>query len=546
VPGKRNILAIDVDPNRLGVAEATVTDAGVVVTGWRSFERPASVDFDDAGAVGRWMRVELDRAGMSASRALLSMPRGDVVLKRLSLPGSGGPEDAELGGMVRLQMARQLTMAPASASIDYTTPASEDAVMSALPDAEGASAVAVGPAVSVMAGAMPGDRVDWCRGVCEAAGLKLRRIALRCYGVAGLLADLSQRRAGALLGVCAGASSVEFVVVEDGQLTFARAIDAPRAVGEAETAGYAERIAVEAKRTWMSHRSTRGIGDAELVVALGSDDGARQLGQQCGGQLERPWEVARLPGAVRLDATVPGEDAPAMHALAGLLLEEIGERRTLDFANPRRAPDLAAARRRNLLGAALGIILLAGGLYVAADRALAGLDDRLDGARMKQAELKARLDGLHAQHARLSHLEQWRKVRVDWLSYLGVLHEQVPASDQAILDGITGKIMDADVLFTLKGARYQEGTWGVRQSATISMDGKAVGRSVAADLRGRLLGLGFDAVESKGPDVPDRFQFALTTSQPAPVKPKVEGSTSGAGPAKPGAGTASGGKGGSS
>ena len=529
MPGKQSVIAIDVDRERFGVAEAVVSDRSVTVSSWRSFERPSAVSFDDALAVGRWLRVELDRAGVKASKAILAMPRGDVVLKRLSLPGAGTTNDAEVGGMVRLQMARQLTMSSTGAAIDYTAPVADGAAAAA----DGAVAESGAPGVSVMAGAMPADRVEWCRGLCEGAGLKLKRIALKCYGVAGLLADLSQRRAGALLGVCAGATSVEFVVVEEGNLTFARAIDAPRALGEPESAGYAERVAVEAKRTWMSHRSTRGGGDAEMVVALGSDDSARQLAQQCGAQLERPSQLAQLPATVELQTTVPAEDVPAMHALAGLLLEELGGRRTLDFANPRRAPDLGAARRRNLLAGALGLILLAGGSYIAADRALTGYDERLDQSRTRETELRAKLEDLHAQHARLNHFEQWQKARVDWLAYVGVLNEQLPEAGQVILDGMDGKLADADVVFTPKGSRYQDGLWSMRQSAVFSMDGKSVGRSVSADLRGRLLGLSFDAVESKGPDVPDRFQFVLTTSQSTPAKAKPETAGGSQAPSKP-------------
>ena len=215
-----------------------------------------------------------------------------------------------------------------------------------------------------------------------------------------------------------------------------------------------------------------------------------------------------------------------------VLLEELGGRRTLDFANPRRAPDLGAARRRNLLAAALGVILLGGGGYFAADRALSGLGDKLDAARTKEAELRSQIETLHAQHARLNHIDQWQRARVDWIAYLGVLHEQIPAAGQAILDGMDGKLVGADVTFAAKGSRYQDGAWGLHQSAVFSMDGRAVGRSVSAEMRGKLLDLGFDAVESKGPDVPDRFQFVLTTSQPTPGKPKPDGSA--APPAAPG------------
>src|SRR2546421_341402 len=72
--------------------------------------------------------------------------------------------------------------------------------------------------VGVLAGAMPADRVRWWREIASGAGLNLRRIGLRCAGGAALLAELSQRRAGPIMGVSVGAGSTEFVIVEDGQM----------------------------------------------------------------------------------------------------------------------------------------------------------------------------------------------------------------------------------------------------------------------------------------------------------------------------------------
>src|SRR5262249_10216465 len=81
---------------------------------------------------------------------------------------------------------------------------------------------------TVLSGALQGDRLDWRRAVARGAGIRLGRVALKSAGAAALLAELSQRRGGAVLGIALGCGSTEFVIVEDGQLVFARATDLVR------------------------------------------------------------------------------------------------------------------------------------------------------------------------------------------------------------------------------------------------------------------------------------------------------------------------------
>ena len=59
----------------------------------------------------------------------------------------------------------------------------------------------------------------------RAAGLKPVRLALKCDAIAALLADITQRRDGPALGVCVGASSTEFVVIERGRIEAARILN---------------------------------------------------------------------------------------------------------------------------------------------------------------------------------------------------------------------------------------------------------------------------------------------------------------------------------
>src|SRR5690606_25848000 len=96
---------------------------------------------------------------------------------------------AELPGMVRLQMLRQLTVSPDTASIDF-------AEIPSAGSGHGAN-LAQPSGLTVLSGALQGDRLEWRRAVAAGAGIKLGRVALKSAGAAALLAALSQRRGGA-------------------------------------------------------------------------------------------------------------------------------------------------------------------------------------------------------------------------------------------------------------------------------------------------------------------------------------------------------------
>src|SRR5256885_2265683 len=86
------------------------------------------------------------------------------------------------------------------------------------------------------------------RGGAAAAGGRSERRGLSSAGVAALLAGVAQRHSGPIMGVAVGSRAVEFVVIEDGQMGFARSADLGAA--DAGEGGLAQRTAVEAKRTW--------------------------------------------------------------------------------------------------------------------------------------------------------------------------------------------------------------------------------------------------------------------------------------------------------
>jgi hypothetical protein len=522
----RTLIAIDLDGDRLGAVCASVVGSKVRVRSWRRARRPERVDPADAAAVGGWIADELRQADMPRAGVVWAVHRGEVVLKRISLPRGDTGKAADLAGMVRLQMARQMTVPMEGTAIDYV-PIAEDGRF-----VEEGEAVPGGSSVTVLAGALPGDRFGWLRLMAGAAGLKFSRIGLRASGAAALLGEASRARSGPILGVVPGLSTTEFVIVADGRLVFARAAEVGLPESVEDLDGYAEKVVIEARRTWMSYRVGRDSGEVEAVAVVGEGRIAEVVGKRCGEALEMPVERFRLPAAIELPERLSELDRCLLSPLAGLIGEAVIAQPTLDFASPRRAPDLAARRRQRLLLSTLGVIVFGGGLYVAAGYELGRLASRVETAKDKRANLERKYMEFLLQDARLKNVESWRQPRIDWLAHARWLSAQLPDPRDAQLDELSGD-MNAGVTFvTTPDLSYSKGRFSSFQEARLVLKGRVAQRDIANSIRGRLMASESYRVDSPGPDVPDAFDYVLITedTDPSTRPPAPKGPEAGSSP----------------
>ncbi|MBM4108609.1 MAG: hypothetical protein FJ255_07325 [Phycisphaerae bacterium] len=500
-------IAVEIDARRFSALGAVVSPAGVDVRAWCSAPRPEDVPADDAEAMGAWAARELDAAGIRRAPALVCVPRSDVVLKTISLPrgDAGQIAPAELLAMVRLQMSRQLTVMAEGAPIDFAD----------------LSARAAGGDPSqqhVLAAALPADRMAWMRRWCDAAGLKLAGTGLRSVGAAGLAVGVASRSAGSALVVTLGPSAVEFGVVCDACLTSARAADLPRPTSREQAEGFIERVLVEARRTAMALKP--GPAGLDVAVVVGDDPLSHAVATRLGEALGAPASTVGLPPTVGAPASMPDDVRAALAPLFGLLADRAVARATVDFVNPRRAPDRRARIRQLGLAALFALIVLGGAAYLVADRRLAALDREIAAL----AEQHRTLSGEYARHlldhARLSHAEAWTSGRVDWIAHLRRVSDLAPDPGQGKFEALSG-VLRSNPVYTprARGARYPDGAWSALPQITFDMAGKVASRAIAAGFRGRLVADASYRVESGSPDVDDRFDLTAISSSPRPVAP---------------------------
>lgn len=531
---------IDLDHERLSFVSGLVAPGRVRVEAWGSLARPSGVDAADGAALGSWVGEQLRSrgisSGISAGRVVVCVPRGNVVMKRLSFPGLGSHEDPDLVEMVRLQMTRQMPMRVEGTAIDFVPlrrPAAEGERGS---EGDGGSGdgEAEGAGVSVLACALPGDRVAWCMGVARAAGLRLSELTLRASGAATLMAQAGEGIAAPVMGISIGWSSVEFLVVRDGEIVFVRSADVSLS-GEEDAAAYAQRVGVEAKRTWMAYRVSSGSEEPAGVSVVGGGEVAQAVAEECGRALDLPASAIEVPGVVEFapegeSSRMPdAAEATAQAPLVGLMVARGSDRAVFDFAHPRRAPDRSAALRRRVLLGMLGAIVVVGGGVV-----LAHLEVSRARAEVRRAEREAReWWGRLAEHqrvdARLRHLERWLDADVDWLGHWTRISQSMPAPPEARLDSLRGSLGEPEVRFQPAGSgsarTYAGSKWDLRLEASFTVSGWLSSRSVGNQFRERLVADPTYRVRSKGTDTESRFDMDLFTDQRAPVVVGAEGAT---------------------
>ncbi len=534
------ITVIDLDHERLSFVSGTVAPGKVRVARRGSAVRPAGVDSGDAKALGSWAGEQLRAAGVAAGKVLVCVPRGNVVMKRLAFPGLESHADPDLVAMVRLQMTRQMPMKVEGTTIDFvplerallTTPGASrgDGAGAAAGGSGMGSGGAEGPGLEVLACALPGDRLAWCRGVAEAADVRLEWLSLRASGAATLLAQAGYGLEGPVLGVSIGWSSVEFVVVRDGEIVFVRSADVPLA-DDVDAASYSERVAVEAKRTWMAYRVSQGAADVESVAVVGGGRLARDVATRCGEAMELSSATVELPcfvedergegddEAARAGAARSAAAEAALAPLIGLMVAQASDRPVIDFAHPRQPPDVGAGMRRLVLLGVLGAITVIGGGLVLADMRVR--DTR---AAAKRAETEARewggrvVDHMRAD-ARLRHIEQWLQADVDWVAHWSKISDTMPRPPEALLDSLGGSLT-AEVVFQPGGTgssrTYANSRWNLDMQAVLHATGRLANRMIGNEFRERLVADPTYVVESRGADTENRFDMDLLTRRSSP------------------------------
>ena len=492
----RNVIAIDIGRRRLRALLAARGRSKLVVKRVLVEPVPENLDTKDAQAVGSWLGRCLRNAKFPKEKATIAISRERVGLKRITLPTI---VDDELPDMTRMALGRDLPFDADTAVIDFITLQRDET------------------STTVLAVAIPEAVLEFEKALAAAAGLGIDRISLRSMGSAALLGSLNARPGDGALAVDITGEGVEFSVVVDGTIRFARAADLPPL---GDDTGTANAVVTETRRTWMSYRTVEDSNDVHSAVVMGDRDICRTAAGPIGEMLNVPTEVLDEHRLIKRNQQVMDGVWP----LAGLLLEPTLGVQSIDFAKPRKAPDLAARKRQRVL-AVVGVLLI--GIFAAWTIGKTRLQtlERLEATLAEQCQdLLPQRQRFKRDALKLQHLKHWQEAHVDWLDHLVHLGAVAGSSDQLVLDSWTGTLDFRGVTYD-QGKKTKKPRWYTPMPIKIVLDGEANNRMTADAFRDALVRGKLYMLRSAGPDTAGgrrlsyKFNYRLAgTADTPPIK----------------------------
>ncbi len=458
------ILALEWDAREVRVAVANARGADVLLEQAFAIELGHDDDqvSDEAASqvIASALATALEQRNVSGGDALVALGRSSIELRVLSLPPAPPEERPDL---VRFQAMQAFTNIEDRWPLDFVELEESD------------------EAISVLAATISPDVVQQVRDVCEAGKLSPQCLVLRPFAAASLLrnSEGGSDLQACTLAVDLMADEADLTVMTDGHVVFMRTVRLPSRTAERPQF---RALLGELRRTIGAAQNQLDGRKIERIVVFGDQANYVELERLIRESLRLDVAFFNPLDAVRLARECkrqPPEHPGRFASLLGMLVDQAGGvQHAVDFLHPRRRPEPPSQLRRNVLIAAVGILVVAGSLLT-----VWGGFHRLD----------AQIAELGAEAARLEKQVQIEQVlikRVDavnvftdgditWLDELRRTSRRLPDADKAILDEvIIGVHLPRGGVMTLKGR--------VREASMISEfeDSLRYGDNVVAGSQG--------------------------------------------------------------
>ena len=394
-------IAIDLTPGSIFVVAGSARSGHAKIEQALSWteadgEAPPPLTGDTAKRIGETLRDKLKAAGIANAPVLVSVGRGRVILKELRYPVV---PDAEEPAIVKFQAMKELSDTADDMVLDYS-PLSNGAAE----DERRSMAVVIRKELFAAIQQM----------LPAAANLKLVAVTPRPYAIAaGLTRAFAtgavpppESRIEAVAALLLGPAGGEFTVARGGEVIFTRDVPGPVATSEPMLLGEVRR------NLTMYAGSAPGHPVQGLYVAEASGGWAGRLGAALGLPVH-----AYDP----LNGSVPEVAEPLRGRFAGaaglLAVKAVGEF-PINFAAPRQPVVSKDPKRKQLLVAALGVMLFLICLGAYGYLALSSADDRIAMLEAEKGDLENRVKQLEPDAKRLDAANKWKARGVNWLDEL--------------------------------------------------------------------------------------------------------------------------------
>jgi Tfp pilus assembly PilM family ATPase len=360
---KRRLVAVDVDGRILRLVLIHPGNRQTRIDRMLSLPLPDDVEPTDAQAIGRFLGQALRDLKFRGAGLLMSVPRGQAVLKPLSLP-PGTPRE-EMPSMVRFQVDKELPFRPEEAVIDFAVESHFDA----------AGDTANPHGIDVLAAAVRLPVVDYYRKLAEAAGASLLRLGLRPYAnVCCLRACQADASANlALVHLSGEEAEIDVLAGESMALSRSVGINVPASPTDQQKRSAATALAIDVVRSLQGFEAIERSSGIERIIVAGGTGLEDQLVEELSRRSSRPCQRLDVIGGLGLNREV--QSAGAFVPALGLSLGHgRGESLPFDFLNPKRPPVHRDTRKTRMQVAALIAMLALLGAVLGMNHYLGQLD----------------------------------------------------------------------------------------------------------------------------------------------------------------------------
>lgn len=434
--------------------------------GWIDEAIPEELDDKERA---EWLRAAFKDSGMPSGKVLLVLPRREAVLLQLEIDVPADASTADLHGMARVRLGTQSTIDAQKCVMDVVHTTGNSYTLCAV----------------------PGDVADRTREELRAAGRSIAGMTTRSAGL-GVMAGAQAVQ----MVVLAGEREVELAVVSGGVPIMTRQLNR-----NGDMHGDAAKIVSEAHRADTSARMLTGIEPCSRILL--HTDGA--IGPELKSQMSKELSIP-IEKFEPSSRGVPAEIWPLM------ALAQAGGDVVLNLRRVMPARGLAVPAVRVSIGlTALAAILLIGAMIFFSGQK-AALGKRVSTLRTELMQLQGKNREHQREEARLIHLQSFIQRDMKWTDEIALLTEILPARGVVVdrLVGTEAKAIAFSAARSTNGRHYEGGKWSATALTEFDLHASVEQRHLVQEVRQSLIDDARFEVESKGPELPDRFVFRIT------------------------------------
>lgn len=509
---------MDWDERSVRVVEVAFSRAGMRIRRAVHVPLERGVNARDPAMMGDFLSRMLREHRIRVKKAVVDVPRQDVILNLISLPR--GTRD-ELAAMVHAQVAKELPFSKDQAAIDFAVVPGGD-----------------GPTCQVWVAAVRTHVLDYYRQTLEAAGLTPERIGLRSYALQAAVVEGGDV-AGRTVLVDVGPSMTEISVIRDARLVYSRAAsvavmpeqpsaEEPRPVpGDFSIPladdflpkqGPLDALLIEISRTIQAYRASDPGARIDRIILSGSGGVDERLRAAFEARFASPTRIFEAPPSVDWKRRAEAPAAPFI-AVIGLTFNYLAaETERFDFLHPKEpeAERKERAKRRPIAVLTAALFLAAG--VVLAFQMLNLKQQEIDDIKRTRIAIERETKEYEPLLKKYADLVEWKRTNVVWLDKLKLLAENFVSNKDAYITDL--QMRDSgEVVISLAAANSSVAPALVAQLRKAAASRPATDGSPAVELEFTTAEVGKYRENPKDPQYP--FSDTVTIRVKEMNKPKA-------------------------